>query len=45
MLSHNDNGHVHATAPCSAYALTQAHPTISYIPLVVLSLWHALVSQ
>jgi len=27
--SHSDNGHVHATAPRSAHALTQAHPTMS----------------
>jgi len=33
--SHSDNGHVHATAPRSAHALTQAHPTISCIPLVI----------
>jgi len=32
--SHSDNGHVHAIAPCSAHALTQARPTMSYIPLV-----------
>jgi len=32
--SHSDNGHVHATAPCSAHALTQTHPTMYYIPLV-----------
>ena len=25
---------MHATAPCSASALAQAHPTMSYIPLV-----------
>ena len=28
--------HVHTTAPCSAHALTQARPTMSYIPLVTL---------
>jgi len=33
--SHSDNGHVHATAPCSAHALAQARPTMSYIPLVL----------
>jgi len=32
--SHSDNGHVHATAPCSAHALTQIRPTMSCIPLV-----------
>jgi len=26
---------VHGAAPCSAHALTQAHPTRSYIPLVL----------
>ena len=31
-----DNGHVHATAPCSAHSLAQAHPTMSYIPLVII---------
>ena len=33
--SHSDNGHVHATAPCSAHVLAPARPTMSYIPLVV----------
>ena len=37
--SHSDNGHVHATAPCSAHALTQARPTMSYIPLVIVVQW------
>jgi len=40
--SHADNGHVYATAPCSAHALTQACPTMSYIPLAVLLLFIAL---
>ena len=26
--------HMHATAPCSAHTVAQAHPTMSYIPLV-----------
>jgi len=32
--SHSDNGHVHATTPCSARALVQACPTMYYIQLV-----------
>ena len=36
--SHSDDSHVHSLAPCSACALTQAHPTISCIPLVGASL-------
>ena len=32
--SQTDNSYVHATAPCSAHALTQARPTTPYIPLV-----------
>jgi len=38
MLNHILSGHVHATAPCSAHALVQACPTISYIPLVFIVL-------
>ena len=31
-----DDSHVHATAPCSALAFTQATPSsMSYIPLVI----------
>ena len=36
--SHSDNGHVHATAPCFAHALTQARPTMSCIPLVMMTM-------
>jgi len=33
--SHSDEVHVHATAPCSACALTQARPRMSCIHLVI----------
>ena len=39
--SHSDNGHVLATAPCSVHALAQAHPTMSYIPLLICHLHFA----
>ena len=38
--SHSGDGHVHATAPCSACALAQAHPTISCIHLLFQIKWH-----
>ena len=34
--SDSDYSHVHATGPCSACALTQAHPTMSCIQLVLM---------
>ena len=33
-FSHSDDGHVHATTPCCARALAQAHPIMLYIRLV-----------
>ena len=33
--SHSDDGHVQPTAPCSAHAVTQARPTVSFVHLVI----------
>jgi len=43
--SHSDNGHVHATAPCSVCAFAHARPTMSCIPLVQWIIMHVILGE